>query len=80
LGAIQDFTLALQLDPDRAEAYINRGLIRHELGFQQAALWDFKMASKRFNQQGNQVAYQHTLTLIERLQQLLQSSDEYAIA
>jgi regulator of sirC expression with transglutaminase-like and TPR domain len=73
LAAIRDFTLALQLDPNHAEAYVNRGLIRHELGFQQAALSDLKIASKRFNEQGNQAAYQQTLALIERLQQLLQS-------
>lgn len=75
LGAMRDFTLALQVDPNRAEAYVNRGLIRHELGLQQAALADLKAASHHFNAQGNQSAYQTTLALIERLQQLLQSAD-----
>jgi tetratricopeptide (TPR) repeat protein len=79
LGAIRDFTVALQLEPNHAEAYINRGLIRHELGYQQTALWDLKTALKRFDEQGNTTAYKQTLTLIERLQQLMQSPDENAM-
>lgn len=74
-GAIRDFTLVLKLDPDYAEAYVNRGLLRHELGLQQAALSDLKMASRRFEEQGNSIAYQHTLAVIERLQQLIQLSN-----
>ena len=77
-GAIRDFTLALQLDSNHAEAYLNRGLIRYEVGLQQAAISDLKTASKRFDEQGNTPAYQQTLALIERLQQVLQSSDESA--
>ncbi len=80
IGAIQDFSIALQLDPGHAEAYLNRGLIHHELGLQQAALSDLKTASKHFDEQGNRPAYQQTLALIERLQHLLKSSDENAIA
>jgi tetratricopeptide (TPR) repeat protein len=79
IGAIRDFTLALQIDPNHAQAYVNRGLIRHELGLQQAALSDLKMASKHFDEQGNKVAHQQTLALIERLQQLLKSSQPDAI-
>ncbi len=80
IGAIEDFTIALQLDPNHAEAYLNRGLIHHEIGLQQAALSDLQTASKHFDEQGNQVAYQRTLALIERLKQLLKSSDKTAIA
>jgi tetratricopeptide (TPR) repeat protein len=79
-GAIRDFTLALQIDPNHAEAYVNRGLIHHELGLQQAALSDLKTASKHFDERGNKRAYQHTLALIERLQQLLLSSDESVVS
>ncbi len=79
IGAIRDFTLALQIDPNHAEAYVNRGLIRHELGLQQAALWDLKMASKHFDEQGNTKAYQQTLALIERLHRLLQLFDDNVI-
>jgi tetratricopeptide (TPR) repeat protein len=80
LGAIRDFTLALQLDPNHAEAYVNRGLVRHELGLQQAALSDLKTASKRFDEQGNTIAYQQTLALIGKLQQLLQSAEQDVVA
>jgi regulator of sirC expression with transglutaminase-like and TPR domain len=76
LNAIRDFTVALQLDPNRAEAYVNRGIIHHELGFQQAALSDLKAASKHFHEQGNRVAYQQTLALIQQLQLLLRSWDD----
>lgn len=79
-GAIRDFTLALQLDPNHAEAYINRGLIHHELGLQQAALSDLKTASKCFDKRGNQKAYRVTLALIEKIQQLLLSSDESEVS
>ena len=76
LAAIRDFTAALQLDPNHAQAYVNRGIIRHELGLQQAALSDLKTASKHFHEQGNRVAYQQTVALIERLQLLLQSWED----
>jgi tetratricopeptide (TPR) repeat protein len=80
LGAIRDFTIALQLDHNHAEAYFNRGIIRQELGYQQAAMSDLKMASKCFDAQGNRAAYKRTLALIQRLKQLLQSSEVNAIA
>lgn len=80
IGAIRDFTLALQLDPNHAEAYVNRGLIHHELGLQQAALSDLKTASRCFDERGNKKAYHVTLALIERIQQLLLSSDESEVS
>ena len=76
LSAVRDFTAALQLDPNRAEAYVNRGIIHHELGLQQAALSDLKIASQRFHEQGNKVAYEQALALMERLQKLLRSWDD----
>ena len=41
VGAIADYDKAIQLKPDYAEAYNNRGLAKHELGEHAAALIDF---------------------------------------
>jgi tetratricopeptide (TPR) repeat protein len=67
--AIHHFTLALQRDPHRAEAYISRGLIRHQLGYHQTALEDLRLGAECFCQQGQLVAYQQILKLIEQIQQ-----------
>ena len=43
-GAIEDYTQAIRLKPDLAEAYYNRGLAKSDLGDKQGAIADFNEA------------------------------------
>ena len=43
-GAIGDFTKAIQLDPNYAIAYNNRGLAKYELGDKKGAIGDYNEA------------------------------------
>ncbi len=44
IGAIEDFTIAINLNPKYEEAYYWRGIIKHELGDFQGAIEDFTEA------------------------------------
>ena len=68
LAAIKDFTQVLQLNPTRTEAYVNRGWVRYQLGLKQDAIADLQIALYRFQEQGEQLAYQQTLALINQIQ------------
>lgn len=78
-GAIRDFTLALQHHPHqtdsevvaslRGSAYVNRGLARYQLGYQQAAFEDLQRGAECFCKQGEMVAYHQTLKLLQKLRQ-----------
>lgn len=80
LLAINDFTHSLQLNPTNTQAYVNRGIARHQLGYQQAAIADLQQAAKSFSHQKEQVAYQKTVTLLQRIQHILASDIEIADA
>ena len=43
-GAIADYTMAIRLEPDFAEAYYNRGVAKDSLGQPSAAIADFDIA------------------------------------
>lgn len=45
-GAIEDFTMAIKLDPNEATAYNNRGFAKYEKGDCDNAIPDFDMAIK----------------------------------
>jgi tetratricopeptide (TPR) repeat protein len=45
-GAIDDFNLAIKINPNFALAYINRGNVRNDLGDKQGAIDDFNLAIK----------------------------------
>lgn len=87
--AIRDFTLALQHHPNqtdseavanlRGSAYVNRGLARYQLGYQQAAFEDLQRGAECFCKQGEMVAYQQTLKLLKKLRQHSNSSWESEI-
>lgn len=80
LLAISDFTYSLQLNPANTQAYVNRGVARHQLGYQQAAIADLQQAAKGFSHQKELVAYQKTVTLLQRIQHILASDVEIADA
>lgn len=80
LLAINDFTHSLQINPANTQAYVNRGIARHQLGYQQAAIADLQQAAKGFSHQKEQVAYQKTVTLLQRIQHILASDVEIADA
>ena len=53
-GAIQDYNQAIQINPDYALAYYQRGLAHSNLGDEQEAIKDFRQAAELFAAQGNQ--------------------------
>ncbi|MEB3177834.1 MAG: tetratricopeptide repeat protein [Nostocaceae cyanobacterium] len=75
VSALHDFTYALRLNPVNAQAYINRGLVRHRLGYHQAALTDLHKAYQCFGHQGDRIAQQSILDLIEKIQQRVRSGN-----
>jgi tetratricopeptide (TPR) repeat protein len=56
--ALAEFERALQLAPDYAQAYLNRGILYSELGKTALALADFERAANRFQAQGDSKGYQ----------------------
>jgi tetratricopeptide (TPR) repeat protein len=67
--ALEDFTKAIQLERDFAQAYLNRGIVHYELGYSQKADVDFHNAKNLYRVQGKEENYQKVLNLIEELQQ-----------
>jgi tetratricopeptide (TPR) repeat protein/S1-C subfamily serine protease len=45
-GAIDDYNLAIKINPNFANAYYNRGIVRDELGDKQGAIDDYNLAIK----------------------------------
>ncbi|MER3493461.1 MAG: hypothetical protein C4323_14700, partial [Mastigocladus sp. ERB_26_2] len=68
-GAIADYTSALKINPNYADAYYNRGIARYNLGDNQGAIADLQKAAELFRQQGNTQLYQKALELIRKYQQ-----------
>ncbi len=45
-GAIDDYTLAIKINPNYAQAYYNRGIVRNDLGDKPGAIDDYTLAIK----------------------------------
>ncbi|MCE2905952.1 MAG: tetratricopeptide repeat-containing serine protease family protein [Anabaena sp. CoA2_C59] len=45
-GEIDDYTLAIKINPNHAYAYYNRGIVRNDLGDKQGAIDDYTLAIK----------------------------------
>ncbi|WP_013325421.1 tetratricopeptide repeat protein [Gloeothece verrucosa] len=67
-AAMADYNKAVELNPNLAEAYVDRAQIYSGLGKTSDALKDLKRAADLFKQQGNTIAYNQTLKMIQKLQ------------
>lgn len=67
-GAIENFDLAVQLNPEDAGIYGNRCVARHRLGDAQGAIADCKQAAALYLEQDNSKDYQYALKMLEKLQ------------
>ncbi|WP_366930921.1 tetratricopeptide repeat protein [Microcoleus sp. bin38.metabat.b11b12b14.051] len=67
--ALEDYTQAIQLKPDFAQAHYNRGIFHYELGDSERANEDFYNAKNLYHMQGKEEKYQKVLDIIEELQQ-----------
>lgn len=65
--AIDDFTTVISLDDQSAVAYFHRGLARSKVSDKMGALRDLREAAWMFSAQGDQVRYQHTIAVINKL-------------
>ncbi len=68
LGAIQDYTQALQINSDDAQAYYNRGIAYTCLEEIQNAVEDYQRAASIFCQQEDWENYQQVLSSLEKIQ------------
>ena len=62
-GAIADYNKAIELKPDYALAYSDRGLVRSELGDKKGALEDLQKAAQLFKAQGQMAYYEKAMEL-----------------
>ncbi|WP_353929749.1 tetratricopeptide repeat protein [Okeanomitos corallinicola TIOX110] len=68
MGAKYDFSQVIRLNPSHAQAYLNRGIANYNLGLYQRAIADLQIASEKFAQQKQTLAYHKTLELLKTLQ------------
>jgi tetratricopeptide (TPR) repeat protein len=66
--AVRDFSRTIQLNPSHAQAYLNLGIAQRNLGYQQAALSDLKLAGMYFEKQNQSIAYERIADLIKVVQ------------
>ncbi|NJR66037.1 MAG: hypothetical protein HC772_13105 [Leptolyngbyaceae cyanobacterium CRU_2_3] len=67
-GALQDFDLFLQLNPDDANAYGHRCVARYKLGDKSGAIADCQQAAMLYLNQGKMTKHQYALNMLKRLQ------------
>lgn len=66
-GAIDNFTQALNRQPDFAQAYLGRGIIHLQTGDNETGLADVQQADRLFTAQGNQEGMKLTQEMIKQL-------------
>ena len=65
--AIADFNEVIQLKPDFAEAYNNRGFAKGLSGDNQGAINDLHQEAKLFQQQNKMQYYQEVMNVLKKL-------------
>lgn len=68
VGAIHTYTQVIQLDPNYARAYGNRGLVRATLGDKRGAMQDWQTAAKLFLAQGSTGNYEMVLSYLKKVE------------
>ncbi|WP_071879876.1 tetratricopeptide repeat protein [Microcystis aeruginosa] len=63
-----DYNQAINIKPDYAYAYNNRGSAKYELGDKQGAIADYNQAAQLYSQQGNMEGYRKALDRIKNLE------------
>jgi tetratricopeptide (TPR) repeat protein len=77
-GALRDFSQVIRLKPSYALAYVNRAVARHRLGYHQGAIADLQIASQYFEHEGEKLAYDRTLDLLNTIKQQIPPEIEVA--
>ena len=72
-GAIVDFSQAIQLKPDYAQAYMGRAMAYKGLGDLENQITELRKAAELLQKQGDTEAYQTTIDLIKVTQDLIDS-------
>ncbi|ACK71040.1 TPR repeat-containing protein [Gloeothece citriformis PCC 7424] len=67
-AAIADYNQAISLNSNLAEAYVDRAKIYFHFGNSSKGLKDLQRAADIFKQQGNTIAYNQTVEMIQKLQ------------
>ncbi|MDJ1173519.1 tetratricopeptide repeat-containing S1 family peptidase [Roseofilum capinflatum] len=65
--AIADYSRALELEPENAFTYGNRGLARSRIGDQEGAIADLQQAAELFNTQADVTNFQRALEALKQL-------------
>ncbi|OBQ20937.1 MAG: hypothetical protein AN481_16740, partial [Aphanizomenon flos-aquae LD13] len=66
-GAIDDYTQAIKINPNYANAYYNRGIVYYQLGDKQKAREDLQRAAQLFMAQGNTAFYEGIMAFLKEL-------------
>ena len=66
-ATLKDIDRVLELSPDNAQAYFNRGIVHHQLDNLPGAIADLQKAARYFYHQGATLSYQQTLNLLEHI-------------
>jgi len=77
-GAVRNFSQVIRLDSSNAQAYLNRGIAQHHLGYHQRAIADLNKASEYFEQQNQKVAYDKTIDILKHWQHQIQLAIQIA--
>jgi tetratricopeptide (TPR) repeat protein len=68
LTALHDFDQVLALSPNHAQTYFNRGIMHYQMGNLGEAIADLQQAAQCFYRQGETIAYQNTLHVLNQMQ------------
>jgi tetratricopeptide (TPR) repeat protein len=66
-SAIADYNKSIEINPNLAQAYNNRGIARSALGDKEGAIEDFQKAVNLYKEQGNQKLSQDSLNRLKKL-------------